>query len=335
MHRERRQQSSTDHLASLPLATTKMTSSLQRGSSKQAPPFPAASSTTRGPRKPLQLPSLSQRTELTFARERVTFTQTAPTDPAPQEGSRPSDVLINRLNELKRITKSLAAYFERIAASHYQHGKTLLALSSSEVIQSPFPESSLFLPTPVPPGQTGGWADLLVLIREQTRLSGEEHQALAKTVQDNVVSLLKNLVSTQSSGRNVERKEERRTLTSALPFAFGVGLQRLAVKSHIAELDKAVNSLVDDVVKEREASVQALTHLSTAIAHQESTPLSLPPQEDPLMVGYTARSQMRHQVSAENEALRTTLLWQDKTKTFEAELLESIRFCWTTWETDQ
>ncbi|ORY43261.1 hypothetical protein BCR35DRAFT_249442, partial [Leucosporidium creatinivorum] len=208
---------------------------------------------------------------------------------------RPSDVLINRLNELKRITKSLAAYFEQIAASHHQHGKSLLALSSSEVIQSPFPESSLFLPTPTPAGQTGGWADLLVKLRDETRLSGEEHQALAKVVQDNV---------------------------------------RLAVKTHIAELDKAVSPLVDEVIKEREASVQALTHLSTVIAHHDSTPLSLPPQEDPLVVRYTAESQMRSQVAAENEALRTTLIWQEKTKNFEAELLESIRFCWTTWENE-
>lgn len=126
---------------------------------------------------------------------------------------------------------------------------------------------------------------------------------------------------------------ERAKLTSSL--ALGVDVQRLAVKAHIAELDKAVNSLVNDVVKEREASVQALTHLSTAIAHQESTPLTLPPQEDPLLVRYTAESQMRTQVAAENEALRTTLIWQEKTKHFEAELLESIRFCWTTWETEQ
>lgn len=40
---------------------------------------------------------------------------------------------------------------------------------------------------------------MLVQIREQTRLSGEEHQALAKVVQDNVVSLLKNLVGSLSS----------------------------------------------------------------------------------------------------------------------------------------
>lgn len=36
----------------------------------------------------------------------------APTDPLPLDGSKPSDILINRLHEIKRISKSLSGYFE-------------------------------------------------------------------------------------------------------------------------------------------------------------------------------------------------------------------------------
>ena len=37
---------------------------------------------------------------------------TPPSSPIPPSGSRPHDVLANRLHEVKRITKSLVAYFE-------------------------------------------------------------------------------------------------------------------------------------------------------------------------------------------------------------------------------
>lgn len=37
----------------------------------------------------------------------------APTEPLPVEGGpKPSDILINRLHEVKRISKSLSSYFE-------------------------------------------------------------------------------------------------------------------------------------------------------------------------------------------------------------------------------
>jgi len=36
----------------------------------------------------------------------------APTDPLPANQTKPSDIIINRLHEIKRITKSLAAYLD-------------------------------------------------------------------------------------------------------------------------------------------------------------------------------------------------------------------------------
>lgn len=36
----------------------------------------------------------------------------APTDPLPVQGTRPSDILLSRCHEVKRISKSLAAYFD-------------------------------------------------------------------------------------------------------------------------------------------------------------------------------------------------------------------------------
>lgn len=196
----------------------------------------------------------------------------APTDPAPRESTRPSDILIHRLHEVKRITKSLAAYFEGgapplvfletgcahgfnagIAQAHHSHSKTLLNLSTSSAILTPFPESSLFLPTPVPEGQQAGWADLLRQIKDSTSVEAEGHLELGKLVQDEVVAPLKKLVSCSEVDKG--RESLRNTV------------QRVDIKAHIATLDKEVNKFADVVVKERCGS-----HLSASVVTMLTSP---------------------------------------------------------------
>ncbi|GAA5906119.1 hypothetical protein JCM5296_001052 [Sporobolomyces johnsonii] len=228
-----------------------------------------------------------------------------PTDPAPSTGSRPSDVLISRLHELKRLSKSLAAYFDSLASAHTSHGKALSSLEKGETIRTKWLESSLFLPPVVKDAEGkeadgGGWAGLMAQLKEETGLEAEDHFKLAKIAQEEVSAPLKNI--------------------------------RVEIKSFIAELDKQVHSLAADVLKERQNSVNCLTALATSIASYESTPLALPASSDPFIVRSTAELQMRHQVAQENELLRLTVLWQAKTKKFEEEVFGKIKDGWKKWE---
>ncbi|KAM0753066.1 hypothetical protein T439DRAFT_323679 [Meredithblackwellia eburnea MCA 4105] len=223
-----------------------------------------------------------------------------PSDPVPREGTRPSDILINRLHEVKRITKSLAAYFEAVSQSHATQAKTLLNLSQSNTIQTPLPESSLFLPSPTPEGMQKGWSELLLEVKDSTRVQADAEAELAKVVSEQVVAPLKKL--------------------------------RTEIKAHIAQLDKEVNKLADGVVTEREKSVEVLTHLSKSIASYASTPLSLPAADDPFIVRSKAEIQMREQVQAENDCLQSAIAWQNKTEAFEINIWEKVGQCWVIWE---
>lgn len=86
-------------------------------------------------------------------------------------------------------------------------------------MQSPLPESSLFLPTPASPHGQMGWADLLAQIRDGNKQVADEHAELAKTVTRSVVAPLKKL--------------------------------RVEIKTHIGAMEKEVHKLADVVLKER------------------------------------------------------------------------------------
>lgn len=136
-----------------------------------------------------------------------------PIEPLPRDStsSRPADIVINRLHEVKRITKSLASYFEGLASAHSSHSASLLKLSGPNVITTPLHESSLFIP--VPPvikassaastngtiGTAGGgelgWGELLNQIKDNNKSVAEEHLALSTKVTKDVVVPLKKLVS--------------------------------------------------------------------------------------------------------------------------------------------
>ncbi|KAK4705642.1 hypothetical protein P7C70_g549, partial [Phenoliferia sp. Uapishka_3] len=223
-----------------------------------------------------------------------------PTDPAPQEGTRPTDVLVNRMHEVKRITKSLASYFEEIASTHATQSKNLLNISTGKTIESPLPEAELFLPTPVKEGGQIGFAEILTRVKENTRLEADGHSVLAREVSDGVVTPLKKL--------------------------------RVDIKAHISSLDKEVIKIADAVAKERATSVEVLTHLAKSIASHQITPLSLPSHEDPFVVRSHAESQMREQVTRENELLKAALLWQEKTKELEISVWTEVTRCWAVWE---
>ncbi|SGZ22086.1 BQ5605_C022g09427 [Microbotryum silenes-dioicae] len=243
----------------------------------------------------------------------------APVDPFPSIGSRPSDVLVARCHEIKRISKMLVAYFEGLSVAHQSHSATLLKLSDPKLIQTPLAESTLFIPatsatssslnsstsggnTPIG-GAGGGWADLLQQTKETNTLVAEEHAALAKNLNKNVVIPLKKI--------------------------------RPDIKSHIAALEKEVNKLIEAVIKERESSTTILTSLSTAITSAGLT-LSMnasDSSQDPVILKAAAATQIKQQVIKENELLAAVLSWTEKTEAKEKDVWREINRCWSIWET--
>ncbi|CEH12809.1 cytoplasm protein [Ceraceosorus bombacis] len=99
---------------------------------------------------------------------------------------RPSDILIERFNGWKHITKQLISYFEGIADIEYNTAKELTKLGG--VIQVPFREGSQFL------GEDG-IQDVYYSIRDKTRVIADHHANLAKTVEGSIVQHLQKLRS--------------------------------------------------------------------------------------------------------------------------------------------
>lgn len=116
--------------------------------------------------------------------------------------------LCGRLHEIKRISKSLSSYFEGLSKAHLEQAATILKLSATSILQTPFPESSLFIPlkqgglspTNTPTKHTGqpGWAELILQIRDDTKLEAEGHAELSKLLAKSVVVPLKKMVSSLS-----------------------------------------------------------------------------------------------------------------------------------------
>lgn len=107
--------------------------------------------------------------------------------------------------------------------------------------------------------------------------------------------------------------------------------QHVGIKAFIADLDKHVGPLTAEVLKEREASLIALTHLATATASHTSNPLAVAALEDPVVVRATAELQMRGQVAKENRLLEVVLTWQERTREFEEEVLKKMASIWKIW----
>lgn len=84
-----------------------------------------------------------------------------------------------------------------------------------------------------------------------------------------------------------------------------------------------------------ELSVIKLKELASAVATSTAAPLTVPAISDPLIVRANAEVQMRQQVAKENELVRLTVLWQDKAKQFEIEILDKVKTCVKLWEEER
>lgn len=88
-----------------------------------------------------------------------------------------------------------------IGRAHSSYANSLSQAAAPSVLQTPFPESSLFLPTPVAQGGQAGWADFLVDVRNATTLESDAHVKLGGIIQDDVVVPLRQIVSSKTSIR--------------------------------------------------------------------------------------------------------------------------------------
>ncbi|GAA5971615.1 hypothetical protein JCM11641_000662 [Rhodosporidiobolus odoratus] len=214
---------------------------------------------------------------------------------------KPSDILLNRQHEIKRLAKSLATWFQGLATAHHSHSTTLLALShpSKSPIPTPFQEASLFVPLSNPPksGIVHGWQDLLQEASETNTRVAQLHADLAKKVTKQVVGPLTKL--------------------------------RVEIKTHITLMEKEVAKLIDAVQKERDASVPLLLRLTTALASSSATPL---PSEDPVRLRALVEQQLAKQVDKENDLLEVVKRWTAECEKKENEVFDTVKGAWGVWE---
>jgi len=121
---------------------------------------------------------VSRKSSIASRQSQLIKKNTGPTD------LRPSDILIERFEAWKNITKNLIAYFEGIADIEANTAKELTKLGG--VIQVPFRAGNQFL------GE-GGVQDVFYSVREKTRTIADHHANLAKTVEGSIVQHLQKL----------------------------------------------------------------------------------------------------------------------------------------------
>ncbi|GJN88320.1 hypothetical protein Rhopal_001285-T1 [Rhodotorula paludigena] len=266
--------------------------------------YGAAATTAHGHPKSPQKPALAPPTEA------------FPPPPA----HKPSDVLLNRAHEVKRIAKGTAAFFQGVAEAHNSHALVLRKLSnpSSTPIPTPFAEAALFLPLPPdsPPdpaaptdsakslGGTGteGWAQILADAKETNARTADAHAALAKSITKDVVGPLARV--------------------------------RIDLKASITQMEREVAKAIDAVQRERDTAAPLLSRLSTSLT-QSSLPLSAPslhPPDDPVLLRAQVEAQLRVQVLRENDLLAVVKGWTEKMETRERDVFAEIKRCWAAWE---
>lgn len=94
--------------------------------------------------------------------------------------------------------------------------------------------------------------------------------------------------------------------------------------------------LLNLFLSHRESSVLSLSHLARTL-HPPPLPAGLVPPppstgDDPFLHNYTAETQLKIQLSRENELLALVLGWQDKSEKLEREVWTKVGECWAVWE---
>ncbi|KAL8287082.1 hypothetical protein RQP46_004088 [Phenoliferia psychrophenolica] len=171
----------------------------------------------------------------------------------------PVDVLIDRCQQWKHVTKSLLHYYKGLAAIETASAKSTLALT--DVIQVPFHEGHHFL------GE-GGQQEVLYEVRDKTKDLAEHHTALAEMISKTTVAELEG-VRTSLKAHIAAIEKEAGVLASEVEKERAIGLQHL---THLQSgIETFENSQVHMMAKDDPytAHHQTMTQL-TKLVHKEN-----------------------------------------------------------------
>ncbi|EIM19868.1 hypothetical protein WALSEDRAFT_61229 [Wallemia mellicola CBS 633.66] len=138
----------------------------------------------------------------------------------------PSDILLDRFNAWKTITKNLIAYFEGIADIESNTARELTKLGG--VIQVPFKEGSQFM-------GHGGLQDIFFEVRDKSRSIADHHANLAKTIDGSIVQHLHKLrAEIKAHIRNIANDTSK--------LATSVAREREYSMRTVSDLQKAITT---------------------------------------------------------------------------------------------
>ncbi|KAK4700873.1 hypothetical protein P7C70_g5371, partial [Phenoliferia sp. Uapishka_3] len=137
----------------------------------------------------------------------------------------PVDVLIDRSQQWKHVTKSLLHYYKGLSAIETSSAKATLALT--ETIQVPFHEGHMFL------GE-GGWQEVLYEVRDNTKILSDYHTQFAQKLDETVVRELETVRTHIKEHIALIEKE-------AGVLAHEVAKERTTSASHLTALQSGID----------------------------------------------------------------------------------------------
>ncbi|KAM0747057.1 hypothetical protein T439DRAFT_293287 [Meredithblackwellia eburnea MCA 4105] len=206
---------------------------------------------------------------------------------------RPSDVLIDRFQAWKRITKDLIAYFEGIADIEANTAAQLNKLGG--LIHVPFREGNLFL------GE-GGVQDIFYGVREKTRLAADHHANLAKTVEGSIVQHLQKLkVEIKAHIRNIQQDTGK--------LAAAVAKERETSTKMITDLARSITMLKNTPMHVHAKEDPWYVYTNSLVARQ-----------------------LQKQVHEENALQKSIIIMQQNSEHFEEGVVRAIQMAWSTFD---
>ncbi|KAG0227916.1 hypothetical protein BGW42_002515 [Actinomortierella wolfii] len=204
------------------------------------------------------------------------------------EGLNPTNILVGRLMALKTVLKNLQYYFAEVVDVEKEIGKSLH--KTSNILVVPFKDGQQFL-------GKGGLQDVVVGLRDSTRLNSEYHTSASRFVEETIV-------------KNIRRLKQD-------------------VKGKVKALKADTNLYSSRVFKEREATQERIAQLAKAIGlfemggqhHSDMEKM----QSDPYVINLALKKQLAKQVHEENLFARAFRQCQENVATFEAHIIKELK----------
>ncbi|KAF9968955.1 hypothetical protein BGZ73_008969 [Actinomortierella ambigua] len=202
-------------------------------------------------------------------------------------GLNPTNILIGRLMALKSVLKNLQYYFAEVVDVEKEIGKSLH--KTSNILLVPFKDGQQFL-------GKGGLQDVVLGLRDSTRLNSEYHTSASRFVEETIV-------------KNIRRLKQD-------------------VKGKVKALKSDTNLYATRVFKEREATQERIAQLAKAIGlfemggqHGDMEKM----QSDPYVINLAVKKQLAKQVNEENLFARAFRQCQENVASFEAHVIKELK----------